>query len=410
MLIGIVAIPYIYEHIGVERIGVLTIIWALIGYFSIFDFGLGRAITQRIASLGPQHSEERKKTIATTGVFLTLLIGVVGSLVGLTALELTGVRWINSATHLDSEIRSSLFLACIAIPATTATAGLRGVLEGEQKFKAINLLKIILGLSNFLGPMASIALFGPMLEYIVGALVVFRYVILGAHHFYAKHALGNSAENLSRKETKQLFQFGGWMTLANIISPLMVVADRFVIANILGAGSIAYYTIPAEFMMRLLVLPASLSITLFPIFSRNISNNKHTESKLLYRKSMKIIFAMMGCIAICVILGSKFGLEIWLGDDFAIKSTSVTSILAIGILFNSIAQIPTTYIQAASDARAVAVIHVVELVIYIPVLLFMLKFFGINGAALAWAIRAALDLSLLQLRASNIKRQYEERA
>ena len=45
----------------IERIGVLTIIWALIGYFSIFDFGLGRAITQRIASLASHQTDRQKK-------------------------------------------------------------------------------------------------------------------------------------------------------------------------------------------------------------------------------------------------------------------------------------------------------------------------------------------------------------
>lgn len=88
MLIGIAAIPYIYKHIGIERIGVLTLIWALIGYFSIFDFGLARAITQRIASLGSHQTEKLKTAIATTGVLLTLLIGIVGGLVGLVAIEL----------------------------------------------------------------------------------------------------------------------------------------------------------------------------------------------------------------------------------------------------------------------------------------------------------------------------------
>ena len=60
MLIGIATIPYIYRQIGIERIGVLTLIWALIGYFSIFDFGLGRAITQRIASLASHQTEKQK--------------------------------------------------------------------------------------------------------------------------------------------------------------------------------------------------------------------------------------------------------------------------------------------------------------------------------------------------------------
>jgi O-antigen/teichoic acid export membrane protein len=403
MIVGIAAIPYIYKHIGIERIGVLTIVWALIGYFSIFDFGLGRAVTQRIASLASHQADRQKKNIATTGVFLTLLIGLVGGLVGFAAIELVGVGWVNSTPHLDREIRNSFLLACLAIPATTATAGLRGILEGEQRFKAINLLKLILGLSNFLGPMASIAVFGPGLDYMVGSLVVARYVILFAHHFSAKHAIGNAADNLSREESRQLFQFGGWVTLSNIISPLMVVADRFLIANVLGAAVVAYYTIPADFMIRLLVLPAAITTTLFPVFSKTLSENNHISAIALYRRGMKIIFLFMSAISALFIFGADLVLEIWLGPEFSEESSAVASILAVGILFNSMAQIPMAYIQASGDARSTTLIHIFEFVLYIPILLLMMNLFGLRGVAMAWTLRALLDLVLLHSYARRIE-------
>lgn len=402
MLIGLVAIPYIYKHIGMERIGVLTIVWALIGYFSIFDFGLGRAITQRIASLDSQRTDEFKKTVATTGTLLTLLIGVTGALVGFATVELVGVGWVNSVPNLNSEIRDSFLLACLAIPATTATAGLRGILEGGQRFKAINLLKLLLGLSNFLGPMASIAVFGPRLDYTVGSLVVARYVILFAHYQSARHAMGNATGNFSREESRRLFQFGGWMTLSNIVSPLMVVADRFLIANVLGAAVVAYYTIPAEFMIRLLVLPAAITTTLFPVFSKDMSEKNFTSALALYKKSMKIIVLMMGAVTISVFIGARFGIDLWLGHEFAEKSSTVASVLAVGILFNSMAQIPHALIQAAGDARSTALIHIVESILYVPALFLLVQLYGILGAALAWALRALIDLALLHGRAMRI--------
>ena len=402
MLIGIVTIPYIYRQIGIERIGVLTLIWALIGYFSIFDFGLGRAITQRIASLASHQTEKQKITTATTGVFLTLLIGMVGSFAGFAFLEMAGVGWINSTKHLDQEIYVSFLLACLAIPATTATAGLRGILEGEQCFKAINILKLILGLSNFLGPIASIALLGPRLDYTVGSLVLARYGILIAHYFSTRRIISISRAHLNLKESKLLFQFGGWMTLSNIISPLMVVADRFLIANVLGAAVVAYYTIPAEFMIRLLVLPAAITTTLFPIFSKALSEKNYTHSFTLYKKSIKIISMMMGSIGLFIILGAGFCLEIWLGKEFSDKSSEVASILAIGILFNSMAQIPHAYIQASGDARRTALIHLFESVLYIPALFLLMQLHGILGAAFAWMLRALLDLVLLHARAMRI--------
>jgi O-antigen/teichoic acid export membrane protein len=401
MLVGIAAIPYIYKEIGIERIGVLTIIWALIGYFSIFDFGLGRAITQRIASLAPHETDGQKRTIATTGVFLTLLIGIVGGLVGFAAIELVGVGWINSTQHLEREIHASFLLACLAIPATTATAGLRGILEGDQRFKVINLLKLILGLSNFLGPIASIAFFGPRLDYTVGSLVVARYVILFAHHFSAKQFISSAPNNLSRKESMQLFQFGGWMTLSNIISPLMVVADRFFIGSIMGAGAVAFYTIPVDLLFRLLIIPAAISTALFPVFAQK--RNDHLVITTHYNKAIKIIFAAMSAITLLVVVFGSAALEFWLDPEFAKNSYTVAVIITIGVTFTSLAQIPYAYIQATGDAKSTTLIHLAELIIYIPVFLYLVHSYGITGAATAWSLRAALDLALLHLRANYIK-------
>jgi O-antigen/teichoic acid export membrane protein len=402
MLIGIAAVPYIYKHIGIERIGILTIIWALIGYFSIFDFGLGRAITQRIASFDPKQTDSQKVTIATTGVVLTLLVGIVGGLVGFAAIELVGLRWVNAVSGIDHEIRNSFLLACLAIPAATSTAGLRGILEGEQRFKAINYLKLVLGVSNFLGPILSIALFGPRLDYMVGALVVARYLILLGHYLCTKHVIGKAEKNLSLQESRQLIQFGSWMTISNIISPLMVVADRFLISSVLGAAVVAFYTIPAEFMLRLLVLPAAITTTLFPVFSKDLSEKNFAKAFALYKKSMWLIILIVGVITAIILLSARYGINLWLGHEFAEKSSAVASVLAVGILFNSMAQIPHAYIQASGDARSTALIHIFESAFYVPALLGLLQLYGILGASLAWMFRALLDLILLHSRAMQI--------
>jgi hypothetical protein len=38
LLVGALTIPYLPRTTGVEAFGVLTLVWALIGYFSLFDF------------------------------------------------------------------------------------------------------------------------------------------------------------------------------------------------------------------------------------------------------------------------------------------------------------------------------------------------------------------------------------
>jgi O-antigen/teichoic acid export membrane protein len=47
LLLGAITIPYLIARVGVEAFGVLTLVWALIGYFSLFDFGLGAHLPSR---------------------------------------------------------------------------------------------------------------------------------------------------------------------------------------------------------------------------------------------------------------------------------------------------------------------------------------------------------------------------
>ena len=49
MAVGLITIPILMKRIGIEKFGILSLIWALIGYFSIFDFGIGRALTQGVS-------------------------------------------------------------------------------------------------------------------------------------------------------------------------------------------------------------------------------------------------------------------------------------------------------------------------------------------------------------------------
>ena len=60
LLAAFFAIPLLLRGLGTDRFGVLTLAWIVIGYFSLFDLGLGRALTQVVsATLG-----ERPSTVA----------------------------------------------------------------------------------------------------------------------------------------------------------------------------------------------------------------------------------------------------------------------------------------------------------------------------------------------------------
>lgn len=397
MLIGLISVPYILEKIGVEKLGVVTLIWATIGYFSVFDFGLGRALTQQVSSLIALGNESGYAATARSGLILVMLTGVVGGGLLVVSVLVFGVRWLNVSNDTLNQVKLSILIAAAAIPVTTTTSGLKGILEGMQEFGIVNIYKFILGIANFVSPVISIALYGTNLPAIVLFLVASRFLIMLLHIWsIAEKApiILHRGKAIDKRDARGLLVFGSWMTLSNLLSPLMVVADRFVISSIAGASVVAYYTVPSDFLVRLLVVPAALTTTLFPVFAHDLRVNR-SAARTLYRRSLRIVFFTMLPVLAVISLASHFGMSLWLGRDFANHSYLVVIILSIGVLFNSTAQIPHAAIQANGDARLTSLIHLSEFVLYAPLIYVMVAFYGIVGAALAWTGRATIDFMAL---------------
>jgi O-antigen/teichoic acid export membrane protein len=193
----------------------------------------------------------------------------------------------------------------------------------------------------------------------------------------------------------RLFSFGGWVTVSSIVGPILVYLERFLIASLMSMAAVAYYSAPYEAVTRLWVISASLAMTLFPAFSSLEGVRDRQKLGTLFARSAKYILLMLGPIVLIIGLFAENILQVWLGTDFAIKSTVVLQVLALGVLINSLAWIPFALLQGVERPDLPAKFHLLELPIYIGVVWFSVNQWGIAGAAMAWTFRVALDAILL---------------
>ena len=404
-LLGVVTIPYLLKTVGVEAFGILSLVWTMIGYFSFFDFGLGRALTQQVATNRAEGKIAELPNLVMTGLVFTLSTGIVGGFILAMMANPLGHKWLNVSLSLQPSTIQSLFIAALGIPLTTLTAGLKGVLEAYEDFRAVNILRLFLGVANFGLPVLSIFIFGPSLSMMVVSLIIARLVVLGAHLYlvYNKLPVGWIKAKFNKQKMKELLSFGSWMTISNIVAPLMVVADRFIISSVVGASVVAYYTVPADFLIRILIIPGALAAALFPRLT-SLLNTNNEEARSVYEKSLKVTILTMLPICLGVALFSYWGLLFWLGKNFALNSWKITSILSFGLLMNAIAQIPFAAVHAKGNVKVTAFLHLGEFIFYLPLLFIFLHYFGLIGAAIVWGMRTGVDLIVLLICA---KKAYE---
>ena len=382
-VVGLLTIPVLLRGLGNELFGLLTLIWVLVGYFSLFDLGLGRAYTQFGSS--SDLSKLVNKKIIRTGFIFSLSLGLFGGVLVFLMRDVVVSEIFNVSKLHFNEAKNSLAIVALAIPLTVVTSVFRGMLEGFEDFKSVNILRLFFGILNFIVPMI-VVLITPSLEYVVTSLIILRAVVTYLHYKLLLNHI-NLVDIYKMKSNfsdgMRLVKFGSWISVTNVIGPIMVNADRFILSHLVGASLIVFYTIPADMLMRVLVLPEAISSVLFAKFSKIIKTDK-TYSLFLCKKSFLIYIILMIFICSPILL---FGTEIivfWLGSSYGETSGTILKILALGLFFNAITNVPYVYIQASGNSKITATFHIIELIIYVPLLVYLVKLYGVYGAAWSW--------------------------
>lgn len=394
LVMGLFAIPVLVEQLGEARFGLLILSWTFVGYVNIFDFGIGRALTQVVAErLGKGRESELSGLI---WLALLILLGL-GFVVGILVFLFSGliIDGLKVPFPLSVEAVSAFQLLGLGIPFVVCSSGLRGILEGYQRFDYVNKVRIPLGTLTFFGPLAVLPISTSLLT-LTAILVIIRVFGMVAYVVLLTKAAPvlRQFRMAAISEILIIARIGGWITLSNTVAPLMVYFDRFIIGAYISIAAVSYYSIPFEIVTKFLVLPAAIASVFYPTFASTYQSSAPIALKYLERGLWAMLLLLFPTLLVFFSV-VEWGLDLWLGQSFALEGAQVARWLTVGVFLNGIAGIPYAYIQGRGRADLTAKFHLAEAPFYFIILVWGLANFGIVGAAIAWTARVAMDLALL---------------
>jgi O-antigen/teichoic acid export membrane protein len=174
----------------------------------------------------------------------------------------------------------------------------------------------------------------------------------------------------------------------------MVTLDRFLIGALVSVTAVAYYATPYEVVTKFLLLPAALMGVMFPAFSTGFAQDRE-RTALLFGRCVKSLFLVLFPLMLCTVALAQDGLKLWLGAEFAQHSFRVLQCLAVGVFIASLANVPFAFLQGVGRPDLIAALQVIELPLYLACLWWLVRMRGIEGAAIAWSARVAVDTLLL---------------
>ncbi|HXU99997.1 MAG TPA: flippase [Caulobacteraceae bacterium] len=392
---ALVTIPIYLKLIGLDRFGVLSVAWLLLGYFGLFDLGLGRATSFRIAALRDADPGARADTF-WAALTVNVGMGIIGGVALLAAGGLFFGAVFKVAASLRRETLEALPLLAVSVPIATLTGVLTGALQARERFLSTNVVSIVSTLLFQIFPLVIAWRMGPSLPLVLGGAVAARVLALLALGVLCRRELTRGyLVRLRRGEVSMLLGYGAWVTVASVFGPFLVMIDRLVIGAILGASAVAVYAVPYQLAQRIAIVPAALTNALFPRLAAATPQERQAQS-------VEAIFTLAGILTLPVV-GAIFILDpflhLWLGGSLATQASPIGRILLIGFWINAFALVSYIALQAGGRPDLVSKVLLVELAPYLAGLYFAMKAWGVTGCAIALSARFLLDFVLLGIMA-----------
>ncbi len=392
LIVAVLVTPHLVRDLGPSRWGVFTIALSLVGIFSIFDFGIGRSLTRTISELLTEGRAPEAASLARSGMAALVVMGTIG---GIIMAALANV-WVGVGLHMPAELHqevlNSLYVLCFSAPLVILSSALWGVIAAYQEFRAANLVNVPIMAMYYIGPLIVLHFYNSLVG-VLAVLVFFRVVMVVCYWRICVRAMPElKTARVDLAKLKPVLRMGGWMTASNITWPILTYVDRFIIASVLSAAATGYYSTPFDLVWRFNLVPIAIMNTAYPAMAASYRHDPENTQALFRRSLVSVAGALFPVCLLCVAL-SHWVLTVWLGAEFASHATVVLRWLGVGILLSSIDNVVSGLLDGIGKASINAKFSFVELALYVPVLIVLVRLTGIEGAAIAWALRCLVDLA-----------------
>ena len=398
LAVALVAIPITVGALGPARFGLLGLAWAVVEYGGFFDFGLSRATVRFVADALARSPRDNSQIIPVA--FVTQLVtGLVAGLLVWVAAPYLATVIFEIPPELQAEARAMFVVVGANLTIVIAIGALRGALEGAQRFDLSTMVKIPTAVAAIVIP-AFGATRGWSLDVILWWVFSARLLTLATLVTLVPRAVEQFRWEPPRewRRLRSLFDYSGWLTVSGLANPILVNLDRFALGSIVGVAAVGFYAAPYEGATRLLLVPVSIFSALFPVLTSTEARAERERTVRVLESALRQTTLVMAAPTLVILALAPEILALWLGPAFAVEAATALRILSIGVFANAIAHVPSVFLYSVGRPDLPARLHVAELVVHVPLTIFLVSRFGVTGAAAAWTARTTLDaigLSLL---------------
>jgi len=383
-------IPLYIHFLGIELYGLVSFFATMQSVLFLLDAGLS-ATLRREFSFGESNLENsiRRYKLLRSIEFCYLIITSTTIILCFLGAEFIVNKWLNIGNINPSIAITTIRLMGVSIALQFLSTLYYGGLLGLQKQVITNIYQIGWSLLKNGCVLLILWLITPdiRLFYIWFIFTDLLYLALLRIKIYRSLSIDNkySWNFKELNNLKNIWKYASGILTISIISAFNFQLDKIAISKFLPISDLGTYNLAFSLSQIPVILVNAISIAIFPRFVNYYSTNESQKLQSLFTFANKILGIFAICVSISICFYAQELFVFWTRNpELSSNAWLPATILTIGSLFLALQIIPFNLALAHGVTIINTVYGLINISVLIPLLLILIKSYGIIGAALSW--------------------------
>lgn len=394
-LVAMAMVPLAARVVAPARFALVALVWSGVSWFGLLDLGLTRVLSLRVTEALARGERAQLGGLVWTAVWTALAAGTVVAVCG----WWLAPRLVRGWAALDATlvVEAIGVVRCLALTFPVVVVGVivRGVFDGARHFGLASALRVPMVVLSYAAPTLALAVVADArVAAVTVGLVRLGYALIQVR------LLDRVAAGLARPiawdriSWRTLRSLGGWIAASALCVPVLVQGDRLLLPFLLPMADFGWYATLAEGLMRVWLLSAAVQ----PVLLRALAEASALApariasvlSQSVHLTGVALLVPLLG-----VVRAASWLFPLWLGPAFHPEVQRVVVPIAIGVYAGGFAQLAYAGLQATGHAKAVGVLHLMEVPFVVACLWLLTPRWGALALALTFSMRLLLDAVVL---------------
>ena len=392
VIVGFFLSPFILHRLGDRAFGIWVLIFAVTGYYGLFDLGIRSSIVRYVSKARATGDTHYASQILSTSLFTYCCIGAISLLLtGALAIYLQALFRI--PPEFESTARLLLVIVGVSVAAGFPLGVSGGILEGLQEFSVLNwtsilstlaravLIVIVLQRGYGLVALALITVSLPVVTAILRWIIALRMFPAPISMKYVDRAI-----------FREIAHYSGTTMVMIVATRLRFKSDSVIIGSFLGSAAITYFNIGSRIVDYAGEVVESLAQIFVPMSSHSDALGEMDRLRKIFVAGNRFCALIIFPICALLIILGKAIITVWVGARYVTTSYPILIVLLLPTTLMLAQAASGRVLLGMSKHRIWAFVILTEGIVNIILSIALVRPYGIMGDALGTAIPLAVTM------------------